>query len=98
MSDHLVPLVEIAAARVAAARGDGCGRDWFIRSCQCDVAAGARIARVIVGAARRNSAGEINAVSNASNNKEDGMVVIRRIMGKGKERGYEAGKEPKKGK
>jgi hypothetical protein len=37
-------------------------------------------------------------VSNAANNKEDGQVVIRRIMGKGKERGYEAGKEPKKGK
>ena len=33
-------------------------------------------------------------VSNASNNKEDGKVVIRRIA-KGKERGYEAGKEPK---
>jgi hypothetical protein len=34
-------------------------------------------------------------VSNAANNKIDGTVIIRRIM-KGKERGYEAGKEPKK--
>ena len=32
--------------------------------------------------------------SDAGNNKEDGKVVIRRIS-KGKERGYEAGKEPK---
>jgi len=32
--------------------------------------------------------------SDAANNKEDGKVVIRRIA-KGKERGYEAGKEPK---
>jgi hypothetical protein len=35
-------------------------------------------------------------VSNAANNKEDGIVVIRKSS-KGKERGYEAGKEPKKG-
>ena len=34
-------------------------------------------------------------VSNAANNKEDGMVIIRRTS-KGKERGHEAGKEPKK--
>lgn len=34
-------------------------------------------------------------VSNPSNNKVDGAVVIRK--GKGKERGYEAGKGPKKG-
>ena len=34
-------------------------------------------------------------VSNPSNNKVDGSVMIRK--GKGKERGYEAGKEPKKG-
>jgi hypothetical protein len=34
-------------------------------------------------------------VSNAANNKEDGMIVVRK-SGKGKERGYEAGKEPKK--
>src|SRR5262249_53362698 len=34
-------------------------------------------------------------ISNAANNKEDGMVVIRKSS-KGKERGYEAGKEPKK--
>ena len=34
-------------------------------------------------------------LSNASNNKEDGKVVIRKSS-KGKERGYEAGKEPKK--
>lgn len=33
-------------------------------------------------------------VSNASNNKVDGWVVIRKNT-KGKERGYEAGKEPK---
>ncbi len=33
-------------------------------------------------------------ISNASNNKEDGAIVIRK--GKGKERGYEFGKEPKK--
>ena len=33
-------------------------------------------------------------VSNASNNKEDGKVIIRKNT-KGKERGYEAGKEPK---
>jgi hypothetical protein len=33
-------------------------------------------------------------VSNAANNKEDGKVVIRKSS-KGKERGYEAGKEPK---
>ncbi len=36
-------------------------------------------------------------ISNASNNKVDGWVVIRRVM-KGKERGYEAGKEPKEDK
>jgi hypothetical protein len=35
-------------------------------------------------------------VSNAANNKIDGTIVVRRIMS-GKERGYEAGKEPKKG-
>jgi hypothetical protein len=34
-------------------------------------------------------------VSNAANNKEDGKIVIRKSS-KGKERGYEAGKEPKK--
>lgn len=34
-------------------------------------------------------------ISNAANNKEDGMIVVRK-SGKGKERGYEAGKEPKK--
>jgi hypothetical protein len=34
-------------------------------------------------------------ISNAANNKEDGTVVIRKSS-KGKERGYEAGKEPKK--
>ncbi len=34
-------------------------------------------------------------ISNAGNNKIDGMIVVRRIMS-GKERGYEAGKEPKK--
>jgi len=34
-------------------------------------------------------------ISNAANNKEDGMIVIRK-SGKGKERGYEAGKQPKK--
>jgi hypothetical protein len=34
-------------------------------------------------------------VSNAANNKIDGTVIVRRVM-KGKERGYEAGKEPKK--
>jgi hypothetical protein len=34
-------------------------------------------------------------MSNASNNKEDGKVVIRKSS-KGKERGYEAGKAPKK--
>ena len=34
-------------------------------------------------------------VSNAANNKVDGSVVIRKST-KGKERGYEAGKEPKK--
>lgn len=33
-------------------------------------------------------------VSNAANNKVDGTVVIRKST-KGKERGYEAGKEPK---
>ena len=33
-------------------------------------------------------------ISNPGNNKEDGSVVIRRSS-KGKERGYEAGKEPK---
>lgn len=33
-------------------------------------------------------------VSNAANNKVDGSVVIRKSS-KGKERGYEAGKEPK---
>jgi hypothetical protein len=33
-------------------------------------------------------------VSNAANNKVDGMVIIRKST-KGKERGYEAGKEPK---
>src|SRR4029453_11705026 len=33
-------------------------------------------------------------VSNAANNKVDGSVVIRKST-KGKERGYEAGKEPK---
>jgi hypothetical protein len=33
-------------------------------------------------------------VSNAANNKEDGKIVIRKSS-KGKERGYEAGKEPK---
>ena len=33
-------------------------------------------------------------VSNAANNKVDGSVVIRKNT-KGKERGYEAGKEPK---
>ncbi len=33
-------------------------------------------------------------VSNVANNKEDGKVVIRKSS-KGKERGYEAGKEPK---
>jgi hypothetical protein len=32
-------------------------------------------------------------ISNAANNRVDGHVVIRK--GKGKERGYEAGKEPK---
>ena len=34
-------------------------------------------------------------ISNAANNKIDGTIAIRRIMS-GKERGYEAGKEPKK--
>jgi hypothetical protein len=34
-------------------------------------------------------------VSNAGNNKVDGKIVIRKSS-KGKERGYEAGKEPKK--
>jgi hypothetical protein len=34
-------------------------------------------------------------ISNAGNNKIDGTIVVRRIMS-GKERGYEAGKEPKK--
>ncbi len=34
-------------------------------------------------------------ISNPGNNKEDGNIVIRRST-KGKERGYEAGKEPKK--
>ncbi|MCI0682992.1 MAG: hypothetical protein L0Y71_12900 [Gemmataceae bacterium] len=34
-------------------------------------------------------------ISNESNNKVDGSVVIRKST-KGKERGYEAGKEPKK--
>ncbi len=34
-------------------------------------------------------------VSNAANNKVDGKVIIRKSS-KGKERGYEAGKEPKK--
>ena len=34
-------------------------------------------------------------ISNVSNNKVDGWVVIRKNT-KGKERGYEAGKEPKK--
>ena len=34
-------------------------------------------------------------ISNAGNNKVDGSVTIRKA--KGKERGYEAGKEPKKG-
>jgi hypothetical protein len=34
-------------------------------------------------------------ISNAGNNKVDGTVVIRKSS-KGKERGYEAGKEPKK--
>jgi hypothetical protein len=34
-------------------------------------------------------------ISNAANNKEDGKVVIRKSS-KAKERGYEAGKEPKK--
>jgi hypothetical protein len=34
-------------------------------------------------------------ISNAANNKKDGTVVIRKNS-KGKERGYEAGKEPKK--
>ena len=33
-------------------------------------------------------------VSNAANNKVDGSVVVRKSS-KGKERGYEAGKEPK---
>ncbi len=33
-------------------------------------------------------------VSNEANNKEDGSIKIRRLL-KGKERGYEAGKEPK---
>jgi hypothetical protein len=33
-------------------------------------------------------------ISNPGNNKEDGNIVIRRST-KGKERGYEAGKEPK---
>lgn len=35
-------------------------------------------------------------ISNAANNREDGKIVIRKSS-KGKERGYEAGKEPKKG-
>jgi hypothetical protein len=35
-------------------------------------------------------------ISNASNNKVDGWVVIRKSS-KGKERGHEAGKEPKTG-
>ena len=35
-------------------------------------------------------------LSNEGNNKEDGSVIIRRST-KGKERGYEFGKEPKKG-
>jgi hypothetical protein len=34
-------------------------------------------------------------VSNAANNKVDGHIMIRKSS-KGKERGYEAGKEPKK--
>ena len=34
-------------------------------------------------------------ISNVGNNKEDGNVIIRKSS-KGKERGYEAGKEPKK--
>jgi hypothetical protein len=34
-------------------------------------------------------------VSNAANNKIDGTVIVRKVMS-GKERGYEAGKEPKK--
>jgi hypothetical protein len=34
-------------------------------------------------------------ISNVSNNKVDGTIVIRKSS-KGKERGYEAGKEPKK--
>ena len=33
-------------------------------------------------------------VSNAANNKEDGSIKIRKLL-KGKERGYETGKEPK---
>ena len=33
-------------------------------------------------------------ISNAANNKEDGMIVVR-TSAKGKERGYEAGAEPK---
>ena len=35
-------------------------------------------------------------ISNAANNKIDGWVIIRKSS-KGKERGYEAGKEPKTG-
>ncbi len=34
-------------------------------------------------------------LSNEANNKEDGKIVVRKTL-KGKERGYEAGKEPKK--
>ena len=34
--------------------------------------------------------------SNTANNKKDGSIIIRKTD-KGKERGYEAGKEPKKG-
>jgi hypothetical protein len=34
-------------------------------------------------------------ISNTANNKEDGKIVVRKSS-KGKERGYEAGKEPKK--
>ena len=34
-------------------------------------------------------------ISNVANNKIDGTILVRRLMS-GKERGYEAGKEPKK--